>query len=116
VAQLRDVVVKMVKRQHRWRHCPRLSAPSRALFATLCAVRLAAAEDGDAYTEAGLGLAPGTPQVGTLPGGIVPAYGQKPKDEQDYRFDFHGFFTMPLRVGLNQRAGAVTTEQKTLVI
>ena len=106
----------MHERKYRWRRLPRPSAASRTLFATLCAVRLAAAEDGDAYTEVGLGLAPGTPQVGTLPGGTVPAYGQKPKDEQDYRFDFHGFFTMPLRAGLNQRAGTVTTEQKNLVI
>jgi len=66
--------------------------------------------------DVGLGLTPGTPQVGTLPGGTVPAYGQKAKDEQDYRFDFHGFLTMPLRIGLNNRAGTVTTEQKELVL
>ena len=66
--------------------------------------------------DVGLGLAPGTPQVGTLPGGIAPSYGEKAKDEQDYRFDYHGFLTMPLRLGLNKRAGSVTTEQKTVVI
>jgi hypothetical protein len=58
-----------------------------------------------------LGLAPGTPQVGTLPGGLTPAYGQAPADQQDWRFDFHGFLTMPLRAGVNTRSGVVTTDQ-----
>src|SRR4029434_3593898 len=39
------------------------------------------------------------------------ACGQKAADEGDWRFDFHGFLTMPLRAGLNTRAGSVTTEQ-----
>jgi hypothetical protein len=63
-----------------------------------------------------LGLAPGTPQVGALPGGLTPAYGQGAVDEKDWRFDFHGFLTMPLRAGLNKRAGTVTTEQHNLVL
>jgi hypothetical protein len=63
-----------------------------------------------------LGLDPGTPQVGTLPGGLTPAYGHAAADEKEWRFDFHGFLTMPLRVGLNERAGAVTTQQKKLVL
>ena len=70
----------------------------------------------DAPLETGLGLLPGTPAVGTLPGGIGPAYGVKPKDEQDFAFDYHGFITMPLRLGLNTRAGVVTTQQKNVVI
>jgi len=57
-----------------------------------------------------LGLAPGTPQVGTLPGGLTPAYGQAPADQGDWRFDFHGFMTMPLRAGINTRSGVVTTD------
>jgi hypothetical protein len=63
-----------------------------------------------------LGLAPGTPQVGALPGGLTPAYGEAAADEKNWRFDFHGFFTMPLRAGLNQRSGVVTTEQQNLVL
>jgi hypothetical protein len=63
-----------------------------------------------------LGLAPGTPQVGALPGGLTPAYGRSPADEQEWRFDFHGFLTMPLRAGLNHRDGVVTTEQHTTVL
>jgi hypothetical protein len=58
-----------------------------------------------------LGLAPGTPQVAALPGGLTPAYGQRAADEGEWRFDFHGFLTMPLRVGLNTRSGTPTTEQ-----
>lgn len=63
-----------------------------------------------------LGLAPGTPQVGSLPGGITPAYGQRAADEGEWRFDFHGFFTMPLRMGLNTRAGTPTNQQHLNVI
>ncbi len=70
----------------------------------------------DAATDVGLGIAPGSPQVGTLPGGIAPAYGARSADEQDYRFDYHGVLSMPLRVGLNTRRGSVTTEQKKSVI
>jgi hypothetical protein len=69
------------------------------------------AADSDAKQDISLGLAPGTPQVGALPGGLTPAYGQRTADEGDWRFDFHGFITMPLRVGLNTRAGAATTDQ-----
>ncbi|HVY27315.1 MAG TPA: hypothetical protein VHB79_12235 [Polyangiaceae bacterium] len=50
-----------------------------------------------------LGLAPGVPQADALPGGTQPAYGQPASGPQDWRFDFHGFFTAPLRVGLNHR-------------
>jgi len=63
-----------------------------------------------------LGLAPGTPQVGALPGGLTPSYGEKPADEREWRFDFHGFFTMPLRAGFNTRSGPATTEQHTGVL
>jgi hypothetical protein len=65
----------------------------------------------DTLPPLALGLAPGTPQVGTLPGGLTPAYGQAPADEQEWRFDFHGFLTMPLRAGLNKRSGVVTSDQ-----
>jgi hypothetical protein len=70
----------------------------------------------DASADVGLGQAPGSPQVGTLPGGIQPSYGQRSADEQDYRFDYHGFLVMPLRVGLNKRSGVVTSDQKKAVI
>jgi hypothetical protein len=65
----------------------------------------------DGRPDIQLGLDPGTPQVGALPGGLTPAYGQRAADEGEWRFDFHGFITMPLRMGLNTRSGPVTTEQ-----
>ena len=34
----------------------------------------------------------------------------------EWRFDFHGFLTMPVRAGFNTRAGAATTEQHTGVL
>jgi hypothetical protein len=63
-----------------------------------------------------LGLAPGSPQIGTLPGGVTPAYGQTSADDKDWRFDFHGILSMPIRMGINKREGAVTTEQEKLVL
>src|SRR5882762_5506591 len=70
----------------------------------------------EAKQSISLGLAPGTPQIGALPGGLTPAYGLKAADEKDWRFDFHGFLTMPLRAGFNTRAGAATTEQHKQVL
>src|SRR5688572_28224418 len=87
----------------------------------LCAAPALAQQDTpppeqDPKQSISLGLAPGTPQVGALPGGLTPAYGQRAADEKEWRFDFHGFFTMPLRAGFNTRAGAATTEQHTGVL
>jgi len=89
--------------------------------ANLCLASPARAEDKkdgkDDTADVGLGLAPGSPQVGTLPGGVQPAYGQRSADEQDYRFDYHGILIMPLRVGLNKRrAGSVGPDQSKNVI
>jgi hypothetical protein len=81
-----------------------------APFPTLAAEG-GAATDIDGKQEIQLGLDPGTPQVGALPGGLTPAYGQRSVDEGEWRFDFHGFITMPLRMGFNTRTGLVTTEQ-----
>lgn len=50
-----------------------------------------------------LSLDPSAPNVGALPGGVAPAYGQKATGAGDWRFDFHGFFTMPLVAGINTR-------------
>jgi hypothetical protein len=94
-----------------------------ALLGGMCLGLPALAEDSDTATNKdearqsiSLGLAPGTPQVGALPGGLTPAYGQRAADEGEWRFDFHGFLTMPLRVGLNTRTGAATTDQHTQVL
>ena len=76
----------------------------------------AAKKASEASPDDGLGLSPGTPAVASLPGGIGLAYGVKSADEKDFAFDFHGFLTMPLRLGLNTRAGVVTTQQHNNVI
>ncbi len=58
---------------------------------------------GAADTRSGFGLDPSSPVVGALPGGMTPAYGQKPSGAGDWRFDYHGFFTMPIAAGISQR-------------
>ena len=107
-----------MKRRHRttWARC-------LPIFCALCASpALAQTSDGttpnqdDGKQDIQLGLDPGTPQVGALPGGLTPAYGQRAADEGEWRFDFHGFMTMPLRMGFNTRSGVVTTEQHLDVI
>jgi hypothetical protein len=50
-----------------------------------------------------LSLDPTTPQLGALPGGVVPAYGQRSLSEGEWRFDFHGLILAPLNAGLNSR-------------
>ncbi|HVY27241.1 MAG TPA: hypothetical protein VHB79_11860 [Polyangiaceae bacterium] len=94
-----------------------------ALLGALASASLLAAPAAHAEDKAkkdsddvGLGLAPGSPQVGSLPGGIQPSYGQRSEDEQDYRFDYHGILVMPLRAGFNKRTGDVTPDQHTSVI
>ena len=57
-----------------------------------------------------LTLDPTLPQVGALPGGVAPAYGQKPLSEGEWRFDFHGFITAPLNAGINTRSNIAATD------
>jgi hypothetical protein len=96
--------------------CLSLAWAGTALAAETGDVPGGAASPDDARQDISLGLAPGTPQVGALPGGLTPAYGQRTADEGDWRFDFHGFITMPLRAGLNTRAGGATTDQHLQVL
>jgi len=51
-----------------------------------------------------LSLDPSAPAAGALPGGMTPAYGQSAEGAGDWRFDFHGQFTMPMTVGIAPRA------------
>ena len=50
-----------------------------------------------------LSLDPATPQVGALPGGVTPAFGQRAFDDHEWRFDYHGLLTAPLNAGINAR-------------
>src|SRR5262245_40952642 len=56
--------------------------------------------DGDGV-KLSLGVDPSLPQLQALPGGVLPRLGEPPGD--DFRFDFHGILTAPLRVGINER-------------
>lgn len=53
-----------------------------------------------------LGLAPGSPQITALPGGVTPSFGQSSQMANDWRFDFHGMLLTPLRIGINERENA----------
>lgn len=58
----------------------------------------------------GLGLA--TPDTSALPGRFRPSFGVVPASASDYRFDFHGFLTVPLRFGTNERRHPTATQYK----
>jgi hypothetical protein len=72
-------------------------------------------EEANADHGPSLGLAPDSPQVGALPGGVMPAFGSAPTGEQDWRFDFHGLATLPLRAGVNTRDNVAPGQHKTVL-
>jgi hypothetical protein len=94
---------------------PALPTGAERLFASALALAIIARgsfaradDDRSAPTDragaaAPLTLDPATPQVATLPGGLTPSFGQKSFDENEWRFDFHGFLTAPLNAGINTR-------------
>lgn len=59
-----------------------------------------------------LGLSPGAPQAGPVPGGIAPAYHRAKKDREDWRFDFHGMLMVPLRVSIGKRETVGAQQQE----
>jgi len=60
-------------------------------------------DEGKLGIDPAISLDPSTPQVAALPGGVTPAYGQRSLSEGEWRFDFHGFLTAPLNMGINSR-------------
>ncbi len=77
-----------------------------ALVACLVAGPALAEDDlgkGSEASDISLGLDPAAPQAATLPGGLTPSFGQASVNEGEWRFDFHGFFTGPLNIGINSR-------------
>ena len=63
--------------------------------------------------EDSLGLSPGAPQVATLPGGMTPAFGSTPTKAGEWRFDFHGYMSVPLRLGIGKRDNPGTNQKVT---
>src|SRR5258706_8775746 len=61
-----------------------------------------------------LGLSVATPDTGSLPGRFRPSYGVAPVSANDYRFDFHGYMVVPLRMGMNHRAHPSTLQYSTV--
>lgn len=81
-----------------------------------CLTLPARAQDDQRQQEvSALGLDPTTPQVGALPGGTSPAYGERPTSQDDWRFDFHGFVTAPLRVGVADRENVTEDDSETVL-
>src|SRR4051812_439489 len=60
-------------------------------------------EPSEADLNPSLSIDPSTPQIGALPGGVSPAYGQRSLSEGEWRFDYHGIITAPLSIGINSR-------------
>lgn len=70
-----------------------------SLFTSLALILVMLSPSVAGATE--MGLEPGTPQAGSLPGGVSPGVASQSKD--DWRFDFHGYFTMPFWVSFGKR-------------
>jgi hypothetical protein len=77
--------------------------PARAAEATAATATGDSSAPGEIGTDPAVTLDPSSPQVAALPGGVTPAYGQRSLSEGEWRFDFHGFLTAPLSVGINSR-------------
>lgn len=87
-------------------------------WAAAAQAQQAANDDGEAESlglDPMLSLDPTSPSVGSLPGGMTPSYGQQSTGAGDWRFDFHGFFTMPLVAGMNKRAEPVDGQSSTVL-
>lgn len=63
-------------------------------------------------SDPSMSLDPAVPNVGALPGGMSPAYGQPATGAGDWRFDFHGFLSIPLRAGINDRQNRLPGESQ----
>ncbi|HVJ19322.1 MAG TPA: hypothetical protein VM686_28075 [Polyangiaceae bacterium] len=73
----------------------------------------ALAQDDGAAQPAALGLDPANPQTTALPGGVTPAYHQPSTEQGDWRFDFHGFMTVPVRASFNKREAPLDGQSET---
>ncbi|MFZ5891765.1 MAG: hypothetical protein ACOY0T_11980 [Myxococcota bacterium] len=101
----------------RWNPHPKRSDRLRAgvplglLLASLA--RPALADESSAPKQ--LGMDPAAPQSAPLPGGMAPSFGVPPDKASDWRFDFHGMLTAPLRAGLNTRDNPRPGQKETVL-
>jgi hypothetical protein len=86
-----------------------------ALLAAGTALAAAETAKGEEGPDITMGLDPATPQVSALPGGLTPAFGQRSLDEGEWRFDYHGFITAPLNIGINTRKEVRPGQSKTVL-
>ena len=94
---------------------PPASAPSAAPALEPSDASAAEEEVEESSKRPSLGLSPDAPQVGALPGGVMPSFGSLPTNVQDWRFDFHGLASLPLRAGINSRANPTPDQHKTVL-
>lgn len=100
----------MVNNMPRTGKRPRRGSGLVAVLLVVGGAPVVRADDGDVSKPApeetatpAWALDPTAPQVGALPGGLTPAFGQRSLSEGEWRFDFHGFFTAPLAIGIGSR-------------
>ncbi len=62
-----------------------------------------------------IGLEPGAPQTTGIAGGVTPAFGTPSRSSSDWVFDVHGFFLLPLRIGINEREDAQEGQKNTVL-
>lgn len=116
-----NVGIVVSHRESRFRMARSLSTTAVTLALMCWAVSAAAQQAGTDDEAESLGLNPmlsldpTAPSVGSLPGGTTPSYGQAATGEGDWRFDFHGFFTMPMVAGVNERADRSGNQSATVL-
>jgi hypothetical protein len=74
-----------------------------ASYAPLANAQEPPADADEPGVKLSLGVDPSLPQLQAMPGGALPRLGEPAG--ADFRFDFHGILTAPLRVGINDRNG-----------
>jgi hypothetical protein len=84
------------------------------LFAASSTMAQNTAPDDTDTPRGTLGLAPGTPEIPLLSGGVTPSFGSETPARKDWQFDFHGIVLVPLRMGIGERESP-GSDQKAVV-
>jgi hypothetical protein len=118
----RSNVETIVQRFSRTVGAPRLGRAVLIVWASFGPLPLARADEpapagvpSTVGLDPSLALDPSAPQAASLPGGTTPAFGQRALDDQQWRFDFHGFLTAPLNAGINKRVNPRDGQSRTVL-